>query len=201
MESSFTNQASPLRSADSSSSLVSLDWCRGLMTGSPVQTSSKTIDNLKGIFHDESARSRMESTREVYSVQWWSPIAAGSEGGLFWGVTVIRPGMVGDEYFMTHGHFHANRSRAEYYGTVSGKGMLIQMDSDRKTWGEPMSSGTLHYIRGEFAHRVANTSSEPLVFWACWPSDAGYDYRTIADRGFGARLLEHNGEAVLVCHD
>ena len=46
------------------------------MTGSPVQTSSKTIDNLKGIFHDESARSLMEPTREVYSVQWWSPVAS-----------------------------------------------------------------------------------------------------------------------------
>jgi glucose-6-phosphate isomerase len=140
----------------------------------------------------------MDPSREIYRVRWWAPVNAGTEGGLFWGVTVLEPGKVGDEYFMTHGHFHADPTRAEFYATVSGAGMLIRMDSERKTWGESMTPGTLHYIRGEHAHRVANIGSEPLVFWACWGSDAGYDYGTIAKRGFGARLVERNGEPVFV---
>jgi glucose-6-phosphate isomerase len=45
---------------------------------------------------------------------------------------------------------------------------------------------------------VANTGSEPLVFIACWPSDAGYDYATIERRGFSARLLQRDGVPVLV---
>jgi glucose-6-phosphate isomerase, archaeal len=126
------------------------------------------------------------------------PVSAGTEGGLFWGVTILQPGKVGDEYFMTHGHFHANTTRAEYYVTVSGSGMLIRMDAERRTWGEPMAAGSLHYIHGEHAHRVANVGKVPLVFWACWGSDAGYDYGTIAARGFGARLVERNGQPVFV---
>jgi glucose-6-phosphate isomerase, archaeal len=56
-----------------------------------------------------------------------------------------------------------------------------------------MSPGSLHYIEGQHAHRVANTGDSPLIFWACWPSDAGYDYATIAERGFGSRLIAKDG--------
>lgn len=177
---------------------VFLDWCHGMMIGEPVQENFKTLQDLKGVFRDPSALSDGGASREVYRVRWWSPASRGSDGGLFWGVTLLQPGKVGDEYFMTHGHFHANRTRAEFYGTVSGNGMLIQMNSERKTWGEVMAPGSLHYIRGENAHRISNTGSMPLIVWACWPTDAGYDYEPIADQGFSARLVERDGEPVFI---
>ncbi len=177
---------------------VSLDWPHGFMNGEPLLESFKTLGDLKSLFHDGAACARLDPTREIYRVRAWTPVSPGTEGGLFWGVTTLQPGKVGDEYFMTHGHFHANPTRAEYYATVSGQGMLIRMDSDRRTWGEAMAPGSLHYIRGEHAHRVANTGKEPLVFWACWGSDAGYDYGTIAERGFGARLVERDGQPILI---
>jgi glucose-6-phosphate isomerase len=177
---------------------VSLQWAAGLMAGEPVSQSAKTLKDLASIFGDRAAHAAMDPTCEVYHVRWWAPVSAGTEGGLFWGVTVLQPGKVGDEYFMTHGHFHANPTRAEFYSTVSGAGMLIRMDAHRRTWGEPMGPGSLHYIRGEHAHRVANTGNEPLIFWACWGSDAGYDYGTIAENGFGARLVERDGRPVFL---
>jgi glucose-6-phosphate isomerase len=171
---------------------VLLDW-GGRMAGPEVKESSKSIGDLCGIFRDSAQASGMDLGRIVYRVQSWMPVDAGVAGGLFWGVTTIEPGKVGEEYFMTHGHFHANRTRAEYYGTVSGQGMLIRMDDDRKTWGERMSAGSLHYIEGQHAHRVANIGDTPLIFWACWPSDAGYDYATIKAHGFGRRLIDKDG--------
>jgi len=98
---------------------------------------------------------------------------------------------------MTHGHFHRKRDRAEYYATVSGEGALILMDESRKTWMEAMSPGSLHFIPGRIAHRVANIGSAPLHFMACWPSDAGHDYDAIRNHGFGARLLRVDGVAKL----
>jgi glucose-6-phosphate isomerase len=171
------------------------------MLGPEVQQTMKAIGDLHGIFRDSAQAHAMDSKQVVYTVRWWSPVEAGTPGGLFWGLTVIESGRVGDEYFMTHGHFHADRSRAEYYGTVSGQGMLIQMQDDRRTWGERMFPGSLHYIDGRYAHRVANTGTTPLTFWACWPSDAGYDYATIADRGFGGRLIAKDGEPVFIPND
>ena len=176
---------------------VFLDW-GGSMTGAEIKESSKTVGDLHRIFRDAAQGAGVDSKEIVYRVQWWAPVNPGVAGGLFWGVTAIEPGKVGDEYFMTHGHFHADRTRAEYYGTVSGQGMLIRMDESRKTWGEEMSPGSLHYIAGRHAHRVANTGDEPLIFWACWPSDAGYDYSTIAERGFGSRLISKEGRPEFV---
>lgn len=180
---------------------VSLDWPKGAMYGVPVQESTKRLGELKGIFQDEAAWSAMDPEREVYRVRWWSPVAPGEEGGLFWGVTILEPGKVGEEYFMTHGHFHANRTRAEYYAAVAGTGILVRMDEERKTWGEAMSPGTLHYIQGVHAHRVVNVGNEPLIFWACWGSDAGYDYGTIRQQGFGASVVERDGQPVIVAHE
>ncbi|MGC2635628.1 MAG: glucose-6-phosphate isomerase family protein [Acidobacteriaceae bacterium] len=180
---------------------VSLDWLHGAVAGEPLSESSKSVADLAKLFHDRAAFARVDPAREVYRVRSWMPVTPGTEGGLFWGVTMLQPGKVGDEYFMTHGHFHANPTRAEYYAAVSGSGMLIRMDRERRTWGEVMTPGSLHYIHGEHAHRVANTGSVPLIFWACWGSDAGYDYGTIAERGFGARLVEREGQPVFIAEE
>jgi glucose-6-phosphate isomerase, archaeal len=177
---------------------VSLDWHQGAIVGKALSENFRTLQSLSGLFHDRAACAAMEPAREIYRVCSWMPVSPGTEGGLFWGVTVLQPGKVGDEYFMTHGHFHANPRRAEYYATASGHGTLIRMDTDRRTWGEAMLPGSLHYICGENAHRAANTGNVPLVFWACWGSDTGYDYGTIAERGFSARLVERDGRPILV---
>jgi glucose-6-phosphate isomerase len=134
----------------------------------------------------------------LYRVQWWPPVPESTEGGLFWGTTIIEPGQVGGEYFMTHGHFHYKADRTEFYSTISGTGALILMNEARKTSMEEMSPGSLHHIPGRTAHRVANTGSRALHFVACWPSDAGYDYNEIKKKGFSARLLSKDGKPTLV---
>lgn len=177
---------------------MKLRWNSGQLTGEPVQESVKKLGELEGLFGDAQAYQAMDPETAIYRVRWWPSVAAGTEGGLFWGITVLEPGKVGDEFFMTHGHFHADRTRAEYYATASGRGLLMLMDDQRTTWCEEMSPGSLHYINGQFAHRVVNIGQEPLIFWACWGSDAGYDYGSIRDRGFGLRILDQNGKAAMV---
>ena len=110
----------------------------------------------------------------------------------------IYPGKVGDEYFMTKGHFHANMNRGEYYWGVEGEGRLIMMDQNRRVWSERMFPGSLHYIPGGVAHRVANIGYSVLSFAACWPSDAGHDYQVILENGFSASLQCVNGNPQLI---
>lgn len=66
---------------------------------------------------------------------------------------------------------------------------------------EAMTAGSIHYVRGEVAHRVANVGKSPLVFVACWPSDAGHDYETIATKGFPARLICRHEVPTLLRND
>jgi len=134
----------------------------------------------------------------VYRVQAFQPVSADTEGGLFWGATFLESGLVGDEYFMTAGHFHIKRNRAEYYSTVVGHGALILMDEARNSRVEWMTPGTTHYIPAATAHRVVNIGHTHLSFLACWPSDAGHDYETIRERGFSARLRAIDGQPTLV---
>lgn len=175
-----------------------VDWSSGELSGAGIEESVKTLGELAGIFRDEEARQRMDPRTEVYRVRFWRPVADGTPGGLFWGATVIEPGRVGDEYFMTQGHFHAIRDRGEYYATVQGTGALLLMREDGETWSEAMTPGSVHYIPGRIAHRVANTGSEALRFLASWPSDAGHDYARIRETGFGKRMVLREGAACLV---
>jgi glucose-6-phosphate isomerase, archaeal len=177
---------------------IKIDLLTGELAGSPMHDSSRTIGDMKGYYLDERAWQSLDPGTLVYRVQAFLPGREGEEGDLFLGTTFVQPGMVGDEYFMTKGHFHQNRNRREYYITVAGAGALVLMDEARQTVFEPMHSGSVQYIPAHTAHRVANIGDVVLAFLACWPSDAGHDYESIASEGFGARLRKVNGVPTLV---
>jgi glucose-6-phosphate isomerase len=176
---------------------VVFDWA-GRLSGAEIEISCKRLGEIAILFHDAAAAARLDPETVVYRVESWLPVPPATAGGLFWGVTTIAPGKVGDEYFMTHGHFHEKPDSAEFYAGLSGQGMLLLMDPAGRTWSEPMENGSLHYIPGGIAHRVVNTGSVPLVFAACWPSDAGHDYAAIRTQGFGIRVRELDGRPVPV---
>ncbi|MGH8875332.1 MAG: glucose-6-phosphate isomerase family protein [Acidimicrobiia bacterium] len=103
--------------------------------------------------------------------------------------TVLRPGRIGDEYFMTKGHFHEVRERAEVYLGMSGEGRLVLATEDGDHLVEAIGPGTLHYVPGGWAHRSVNVGDQPLVFFAAYVGDAGHDYATVEDAGFPVRVL------------
>jgi hypothetical protein len=90
-----------------------MDWSSGALRGDGVRTTIKTLADLSGLFRD--ATIALDRATIVYRVESWLPVSEGTTGGLFWGVTTLLPGKVGDEYFMTHGHFHDTRDwKAEH---------------------------------------------------------------------------------------
>jgi glucose-6-phosphate isomerase len=187
-----------MKHLDTISSSVQINFNDFSLSGKPVINNQKTIQDVANIFLDQNAVSSLPASTIAYSVQVWLPVPENTSAGLFFGTSTIMPGKVGNEYFMTKGHFHAKSDRAEFYWGVQGKGMLLLMDRNRNTWAEEVTPGSLHYIPGETAHRLVNTGDKNLVVGACWPSDAGYDYEEIALHGFSARLLEIDGKPVLV---
>ncbi|MFO0930358.1 MAG: glucose-6-phosphate isomerase family protein [Gemmataceae bacterium] len=154
----------------------------------------RTVGDLTGLFASEAARAALPADTPVYRVQTYGPVPEGTRGGLFYGVTFLQPGLVGDEYFMTRGHFHAAAEAAEFYWCVRGEGVLLLMDRQRRCRAERMRPGSLHYVPGHTAHRTVNTGAEVLCVGACWPADAGHDYAAIAALGFSARVLRVGGQ-------
>ncbi len=115
------------------------------------------------------------------------------EGNLLSSTTTIEPGTVDGEYHMTKGHFHAKLDRAEIYVTLAGEGRLVMATEEGKPSVEPMRRGTVNYVPGGWAHRSVNVGGGPLVFFAAFPADAGYDYKTIEEQGFPVLVVERGG--------
>jgi len=160
--------------------------------------SEKKIKDLKNVFSNKKSASNMDQEQIVYQIQAHISVEDGTLGGLYLGTTIIYPGKVGDEYFMTHGHYHSMENRSEYYWGIQGEGVLIIMNRKGDLYGEKMFPGSLHYIGAYTAHRVANTGNSKLIFAASWPSDAGHNYDEIRTKGFGAILIDDSGNPKLV---
>lgn len=164
-----------------------LDFSSGVFEGQAPQ-SARALGELGPIFRDQGALPAMDPAEAVYAT-YGCPGEVEGEPSLLYATTVLQPGRVGDEFYMTRGHFHTKPERGEFMVTLRGAGALILMDRQDETWMEPMKPGSVHDIDGRYAHRVANTGSEPLVFLVVWMSDCGHDYESIRERGFGKILV------------
>jgi glucose-6-phosphate isomerase len=129
----------------------------------------------------------------VYAI----PVPA-TTGNVLSSTTVIEPGTIGREYFMTKGHFHEVRDRAEIYVGLAGEGRLLMATEDGEQAVEPMRRGTVNYVPGGWAHRSVNVGDEPLVFFAAYVGDAGHDYATIEEEGFPLLLVKGDGGPEIV---
>ena len=154
----------------------------------------RTLSSLRGQFLDQQAYDAMLAKEdsliyEVYEIK--RPEVAGE---LLMGVSVIHPGKVGREFFMTKGHFHTIRETAEIYYCLKGEGMMVMETPEGETSVEPFTPGKVLYVPPCWAHRSVCTSrQEDLVIFFAYPANAGHDYGTIEQQGFRKLVLE--GEA------
>lgn len=148
----------------------------------------RTLRDIGGLFLNAQAASAIDPDLVVYEVHG-CPGEVPGPAKLLYATTVIQPGDVDGEYFMTRGHFHADPARGELMLTLQGEGALILMTRAGQTSSEPMSVGSLHDVDGAHAHRVANTGIVPLIFFVTWMSDCGHEYGPILEHGFSARLF------------
>jgi len=121
------------------------------------------------------------------------------EGELISGLSILYPGLVGAEYFMTKGHFHAVRGTSELYYCLAGSGLLL-MENEQGEWKtEALTPGRVVYVAPGWAHRSVNTGTdERLITFFVYPANAGHDYLTIEQRGFRKRVVNDNGTPRLV---
>jgi glucose-6-phosphate isomerase len=116
---------------------------------------------------------------------------------LLFGITVLHPGRIGNEFYMTKGHFHAVRDTAEVYSTLQGRGVLLLEEEHGSATYLEFAPGRTLYIPPGYAHRSVNTGDTNLVFAYYCPAHAGHDYATIEQRGFKQRVLEINQQLVI----
>lgn len=158
---------------------------------------TKHLSEFGGIYADNDAWSKAVQDGDdplVYEV-----IEYRKEGSdLFFGTTTMQPGKVGQEYYMTRGHFHEDRTKGEVYCTLSGRGVLLLENRQGQCETVEMSENSCAFIPPDWAHRSINCGSEPLVFtWFC-SVDAGHDYGQILKNGMRKLAFERDGKQVIV---
>ncbi|WP_421726693.1 glucose-6-phosphate isomerase [Bauldia sp.] len=144
----------------------------------------KRLRDLEGLYADGAAFSALiqsDRDREVYEVTDCRPST--DSGDLIFGVTRMVPGRVGDEFFLTRGHIHANANRSEVYYGQKGHGVMLMESPAGETRTVEIRPGTVCYVPPFWIHRSINVGDEDLVMLFCFPADAGQDYEIIAGSG------------------
>lgn len=131
---------------------------------------------------------------EVYEIR-----LPAEPGVLLHGISIVHPGKVGDEYFMTKGHFHAVIETAEIYYCLRGLGYMV-MENPEGEWAvEALKSHKILYVPPRWAHRSVNASpQEDLVTFFVYPGNAGHDYGSIEKQGFRKLVVERGGSPAII---
>lgn len=177
--------------------LSRFDPATGEVPGAPI--TKRHLSDLRGCFADPAAYEAALAADNplIYSVSAIEP--AGGDGDLHYGVGLLMPGKIGDEYFMTKGHLHAWRPAAEFYFGLSGEGvMLLEDEATGESRLVPLRPNQAVYVPGHTAHRTMNTGRAPLTYIGVYPAKAGHDYRAIAKKNFRCAVIERDGQPVMI---
>lgn len=177
--------------------LVRFDPEQARVEGAPAV--ERRLSDLRGVFADAAAykAALVEGDPVVYRVYSVEP--GSGQGQLHYGLGVLMPGRVGDEYYLTKGHLHAWRPAAEVYIGLRGAGvMLLEDETGGHSQMVPLTASSVVYVPGHTAHRTINTGEQPLVYLGVYPSEAGHDYGAIAERNFAHVVVRRDGQPVLL---
>ncbi|MDR2068638.1 MAG: cupin domain-containing protein [Spirochaetaceae bacterium] len=176
------------------------DWARGFLLDFSLKDGSsrnavstkRYLSQMKGIYNDTAAFEKMADGGNPLVYEFYELGAPHNPGDLAFGTSITYPGKIGNEYFMTKGHFHTILETAEVYYTLSGEGGMLLENPEGDTEFCPMEPGQAIYVPPRYAHRSINTGKVPLVSFFVFRGDAGHNYATIETKGYRKLVVEGN---------
>lgn len=163
-----------------------------------AETTKRYLSQMKDMFNDVEAAHKILESDDPLVYEFHELGCPERTGDLAFGTTILYPGKVGNEYYMTKGHFHTILDTAEVYYTLSGSGYMVMENPSGETIEMPLSKGEAVYVPRSFAHRTVNTGNTPLVLFYTFAADAGHDYGTIETKGFHHLVIEDDNKPVII---
>ena len=183
--------------ADIKPFVLDFDLLTGLCKSGRAKPTKRYVSNMAAQFADQSAAQALAAAEDPLLYEFYGLDLPEESGVLQFGVTTLYPGKVGEEYFMTKGHFHTILDTSEVYYCLSGRGMMLMETPEGAVDWKELAPGDALYVPGRWAHRSVNTGSEPLVMFYVYRADAGHDYGTIEEKGYRKLVVERDGKPVL----
>ena len=178
---------------------IDFDLVSGLCKSGKVQPTHRFVSNMVSQFNDRAAAEEIvrNGDKPIYDFYELEQIPE-TAGDLKFGTSIVYPGKVGDEYFMTKGHFHTILDTGEVYYCLSGQGAMLMETPEGEVSLIEMMPGVAVYVPPRWAHRSINTGAETMVTFFVFRSDAGHDYGTIEQKGYRKLVVERDGKPVMI---
>jgi glucose-6-phosphate isomerase len=180
---------------------IALDWDCGFSLDFDLKNgmskganpTARTLSQMKGMYSDAAAAEKMLKNGDPLIYKFYELGAPPDSGDLAFGTSIVYPGKVGNEYFMTKGHFHTIINTAEVYYCLSGEGFMLMENLEGDVRFQPLEPGKAAYVPKRYAHRSVNSGHEPLVTFFVFRGDAGHDYGSIETKGYRKLVVELDG--------
>jgi glucose-6-phosphate isomerase len=186
---------------------MDFDWVRGFLLDFSItdglskkaSSTKRKLSQMKGMYADNAVFEREVAGGDPVVYEFYELGAPEDPGDLAFGTSITYPGKVGNEYFMTKGHFHTILETAEVYYTLSGEGCMLLENPEGDVALHPMIPGHALYVPKRYAHRSINTGKVPLVSFYVFRADAGHNYASIETKGYRKLVVEGpDGKPVMV---
>lgn len=161
-------------------------------------SSKRYLSNMTGMYADEAARAAMEAEEDRLVYEFYELGMPEIAGDISFGTSIVYPGTVGGEYFMTNGHFHTILETGEVYLCLRGEGFMLQENPEGEWDAVPLKPGAAVYCPKRFAHRSVNTGTDRLVTFFAYRADSGHNYGIIKERGYKKLIVERDGKPTVI---
>lgn len=176
---------------------IDIDLVEGVLAN-PAVTVTRCASAMRGHYADAAALERLiEEQGDPLHYEVFEAAVPEEYGHLRFCISKLYPGRVGDECFMTKGHYHMVPETAEIYLCIRGRGYMLMKTPEGEAVAEPMVRNRLVYVPPHWGHRSVNTGDEPLVSLCVYPGEAGHNYGDIEQEGFPRRVYLRNGKEVI----
>ncbi|MFW5999183.1 MAG: glucose-6-phosphate isomerase [Halanaerobiaceae bacterium] len=163
-----------------------------------AESTVRRLSDMKGMYNNEDKLEEMIAEDDKLVYEFYELGAPEDAGDIAFGTSIVYPGQVGNEYFMTKGHFHEVLETAEVYFCLKGHGYMLTEDPEGDWSADELKPGDAVYCPKKYAHRSINVGDEPLITFFAFRADAGHDYGTIETKGYRKLLVEQNGEPTII---
>ncbi len=178
---------------------LDFDLATGMCKSGRAKPTHRFVSNMVSQFYDTAAAEAIvrNGDQPIYDFYELDQIPE-TPGDFKFGTSIVYPGKVGGEYFMTKGHFHTILDTGEVYYCLAGQGAMLMETPEGEVSLVEMKPGEAVYVPPRWAHRSINTGKEPLVTFFAFRADAGHDYGTIEQKGYRKLVVERDGKPVMI---
>ena len=163
----------------------------------PKVHTERRVSVMKGYYKDEKALEKIIEHGDPLHYETFESNIPEEYGHLIYGLSTLYPGVVGEECFMTKGHYHTILETGEIYFCLEGEGYMLMKLQSGAVRVERMLRGTMVYVPPYWAHRSINTGDNKLTTFFAYQADAGHNYGDITEEGFPQRIFKRKGEIVI----